>query len=106
MSQVRTGRPKKEQTKPLIFERIRSKVSREVSMSAKTAEDLAKYVAWAAAEVGAEEDEALTLTIDQALAQFFQRDRLFQESLEDKTEGAVASAQQGHGSIPAARATP
>lgn len=82
MAQAKQGRPKKEQTKPLIFERIRSRVSRPVSMSAKTSEDLDRYVTWAAAEVGAEEDEALTLTIDQALAQFFQRDRLFQESLE------------------------
>jgi hypothetical protein len=86
MSQAKIGRPKKEQTKPLIFERIRSRVTRPVSMSAKTGEDLDRYVAWAAGQVGAKEEEALALTMDQALGQFFQRDKLFQDRLDDKTE--------------------
>lgn len=83
------GRPKQEQTKPIIFERFRSRVTRPLSMSAKTAADLDRYIEWACAEVGAEASEALTLVLDQALAQLFQRDKLFQEALK-QTE--VASA--------------
>ncbi len=76
----------------MIYERARSRVTRQVSMSAKTAESLDRYVMWAAAEVGAEQDEALVLTVDQALEQFFQRDKLFQDSLEDKTEAGNGKA--------------
>ena len=72
MSQCKIGRPgKKEQTRPMIYERARRRVTRQVSMSAKTAENLDRYVMWAAAEVGAEQDEALVLTVDQAMDQFF-----------------------------------
>jgi len=94
MSQGKIGRPgKKEQTRPLIFERVRSRVTREVSMSAKTGVNLDRYIKWAAEAVGADEEEALLLTIDQALEQFFQRDKLFQESLslDEKTEGGSGS---------------
>ncbi len=84
MSKV--GRPKKEQTKPLIFEHARSRVTRPVTMSAKTAADLSRYVAWAAATATADEQDAMTLTMDQALGQFFQRDKLFKESGDDDTE--------------------
>lgn len=93
MAQGKTGRPgKKEQTRPMIYERARSRVARQVSMSAKTAENLDRYVMWAAEEVGAEKDEAMLLTVDQALEQFFQRDKLFQDSLEDKTESGNGKA--------------
>ena len=86
------GRPsKKEQSRPLIFARVRSRVSRQVSMSAKTATTLDRYVKWAAAAVGADEDEALTLTMDQAIEDFAKRDKLFQESLEDPTETGSAT---------------
>ena len=102
MSQSKIGRPgKKEQTRPMIYERARSRVARQVSMSAKTAENLDRYVMWAAAEVGAEEDEALVLTVDQALEQFFQRDKLFQDSLEDKTEAGNGKATGASGSAAA-----
>ena len=102
MSQSKIGRPgKKEQTRPMIYERARSRVARQVSMSAKTAENLDRYVMWAAAEVGAEQDEALVLTVDQALEQFFQRDKLFQDSLEDKTEAGNGKATGSSGSAAA-----
>jgi hypothetical protein len=39
-------------------------------MSAKTADDLGRYVAWAAAAASADEQDAMTLTMDQALGQF------------------------------------
>jgi len=99
MAQGKIGRPgKKEQTRPMIYERARSRVTRQLSMSAKTAENLDRYVMWAAAEVGAEEDEALVLTVDQALEQFFQRDKLFQDSLEDKTAAGNGKASGSTGS--------
>ena len=89
---TKVGRPKKAQTKPLIFEHARSRVTRQVSMSAKTADDLSRYVAWAAGAAGADEQDAMTLTMDQALGQFFQRDKLFKESANDQTDaGAVTS---------------
>ncbi len=92
MAQGKIGRPKNKQTKPLIFERVRGRVERTVSMSPKTADDLDRYIAWAAGQVGATEDEAMTLTIDQALGLWFQRDQLFRESLEDKTESGSGGA--------------
>ena len=88
--EIKIGRPKKEQTKPLIFEHVRSRVTRQVSMSAKTADDLGRYIAWAAAAAGADEQDAMTLTMDQALGQFFQRDKLFKELGEDRTDAGGA----------------
>ena len=82
----RKGRSKQEQTKPIIFERFRSRVTRQLRMSAKTAADLDRYIEWACAEVDAEAHEALTLVLDQALAQLFQRDKLFQDALKEKEE--------------------
>jgi len=90
----KVGRPKKEQTKPLIFEHARSRVTRPVSMSAKTAEDLSRYIAWAATTADADEQDAMTLTMDQALGQFFQRDKLFQESGDDDTETTGAPGEK------------
>ncbi len=87
---TKVGRPKKEQTKPLIFEHARSRVTRQVSMSAKTADDLARYVTWAAGAADADEQDAMTLTMDQALGQFFQRDKLFQDIGDDKTDAGGA----------------
>ncbi len=93
MSEKKRGRPKKQQqTKPLIFERSHGRVERTVSMSPYTAAQLDRYVAWAAAEVGAQEDEAMMLTIDQALTSWFRRDQLFRKCAEDKTETGTCSA--------------
>ncbi len=88
----KVGRPKKEQTKPLIFEHARSRVTRPVTRSAKTAADLSRYIAWAAATANADEQDAMTLTMDQALGQFFQRDKLFKESGDDDTETTAAGS--------------
>ena len=75
------GRRKQEQTVPLIFERVRSRVTCEVSMPAKIAKDLNRYIEWACDKVSANRDEAMTLVMEQALGQFFGRDRLFQDEL-------------------------
>ncbi len=91
--EIKIGRPKKAQTKPLIFEHARSRVTRQVSMSAKTADDLGRYVAWAAAAAGAAEQDAMTLTMDQALGQFFQRDKLFKDLGDDRTDAGGANVE-------------
>ena len=69
-------RPKNLHTKPLIFRHAEIRVHREVGMPCETAEALDRYVAWAAEKVGADVQEAMTLTMDQALRRFFQRDKL------------------------------
>ena len=79
------GRPRKQQDRPLIFQRVKSKVSRQIPMSAKTAKMLENYITWAADCAGADKNEALVLTVDQAFGQFFKRDKLFLESLDENT---------------------
>jgi hypothetical protein len=99
MDESKTGRPKmKEQTRPLIFEKVRSRVTREVSMPAKIGEDLDRYIKWACKEVGADPDEAMTLVMEHALGQFFARDKLFQErgrDDEDRTKGSTPPSTPG-----------
>lgn len=92
------GRRKQEQTVPLIFERVRSRVTREVTMPAKIAEDLSRYIEWACDKVGADHDEAMTLVMEQALSQFFQRDRLFQD--EGRATETASPKPTGGGSPP------
>jgi len=47
MAQNKIGRPgKKEQTRPMIYERARGRGARQVSMSVETAENLDRYVMW------------------------------------------------------------
>ncbi|MGD0839135.1 MAG: hypothetical protein ABSB49_21070 [Polyangia bacterium] len=102
------GRNKQEQTVPLIFQRVRSRVTREVSMPAKTGEELARYIKWACEAVGADQDEAMILVMEQALGQFFARDRLFQEALRagEDSERSKETARPPAGAKPAAAAVP
>jgi hypothetical protein len=86
---------RRNQTVPLIFEKVRSRVTREVSMPAKTGDDLDRYIEWASKAVGADPDEAMTLVMEHALGQFFARDRLFQEVLrtrDDEERGPTITA--------------
>src|SRR5512146_1437556 len=80
------GRPKTDHSRPLIFQRARTRVVREIHLSGKTAATLDRYVEWAALQAGAEKEETLTLTIEKALELLFKKDRLFQESIENPTE--------------------
>jgi hypothetical protein len=95
------GRPKRKQTWPLIFERVRSRVRRRVSMSAKPGMNIDRYIEWASAEIGADEAGASFLTIDQGLERSVRRNKQFQDSLDGKTEsrkrsldGSTSSASQ------------
>jgi len=97
MNEQTKGRPKKfQQSRPLIFQRVRSKVTTPIPMSAGTAETLKRYVSWAAGQEGADEDEALILTADQAFREFFKKDKLFMESLEDKTNPGISTTTTPH----------
>ena len=90
MADKTKGRPKTEQNRPLIFQRGRTRVVREIPISSRIAETLDRYVEWAALQVDADKEETLTLTIEQALELLFRKDRLFQESIEDSTETGIA----------------
>ena len=61
------GRPKTDHSRPLIFQRARSRVVREIPLSGKTAATLDRYVEWAALHAGADKEETLTLTVEKAL---------------------------------------
>jgi hypothetical protein len=81
------GRPRKTgQTKPLIFDTIRSRVTRQLTMSAKTAQLLQNYVEWAAEYAEEAKEDAEILLLDKALGQFIERDVLFQEHLEEELQ--------------------
>ena len=86
MPEKNKGRPKADQNRPLIFQRARTRVVREIAISARTAEMLDRYVEWAALQVDADKEETLTLTIEQGLELLFKKDRLFQESIGNLAE--------------------
>ena len=90
MADKTRGRPKNDQTRPLIFQRARTRVVREIPISAKVAATLDRYVEWAALQVNADKEETLTVTIEQALELLFKKDRLFRESIEDSTEPGMS----------------
>lgn len=94
MADKTKGRPKTDQNRPLIFQRARTRVVREISISAKTAATLDRYVEWAALQAGAEKEETLTLTIEKALELLFKKDRLFQDSIENSTEAGTPVERQ------------
>ncbi len=75
------GRPKTDHSRPLIFQRARTRVVRQIPITAKIAATLDRYVEWAALQAGADKEETLTLTIEKALELLFKKDRLFQEGV-------------------------
>jgi hypothetical protein len=94
MADKTKSRPNTDQDRPLIFQRARTRVSREISISAKAAEMLDRYVEWAALQVDADKEETMTLTIEQALELLFKKDRLFQESIGEATETGKSAERQ------------
>ena len=77
----RMGRPRSTttQTMPLIVSNARSRVTEKVVMSAIAARDLHDYIEWASSKIGIPPDEAMILTLDRALGEFFKKDRLWLE---------------------------
>jgi hypothetical protein len=88
------GRPKTDHSRPLIFQRARTRVVRKIPLSGKTAATLDRYVEWAALQADADKEETLTLTIEKALELLFKKDRLFQESIENPTETGMSVERQ------------
>jgi hypothetical protein len=98
------GRPKTDHSRPLIFQRARTRLVRQIPLSGKTAVTLDRYVEWAALQADADKEETLTLTIEKALELLFKNDRLFQESIEDPTDTGMSVARQAtsnHSPVPA-----
>lgn len=69
---------KEPQKRPLIVSAARSRVTERVAMSAVTARDLRNYVRWASKEAVIDEDEAMVLTLDRAIADLLKKDELYQ----------------------------
>ena len=91
MNEKTVNGKQRKQDRPLIFQKFKSKISKQIPMSAKTAEMLENYVTWAAGCAGADKDEALILTADQAFGEFFKRDKLFLESLDENTNPGISN---------------
>jgi hypothetical protein len=91
-SAPKTGRVKKKtrepQRRPLIVNAARSRVKKEITMSAATARALRDYVRWAAAEASLTEDEATILTLDKAVAELLRKDELWQAQSRETTDEA------------------
>jgi hypothetical protein len=95
------------QLRPLIVSAARSRVTEEVTMSAATSRDLARYVRWAAKEARLTQDEAMTLTLDRAIGDLFKRDEAWQQARvvdgsdppSVGTAAAQPSAHPGNGAV-------
>lgn len=80
----KSGRPKADQTRPLIFARALPKVTRELSMEASTALLIEDYASWAAETGGITKDEACVLLIDRSIDAFVRKDRLFNQFIQNR----------------------
>lgn len=81
------GRPKAEQTLPLIFSQTRTKVVREFTLETSTAQQIEYYVSWAAETGGISKDEARLLLIGRSIEAFVKKDRLYSGYLQDQKGG-------------------
>jgi hypothetical protein len=89
MADKTRGRPKTDHSRPLIFQRARTRVVREIPITAKIAATLERYVEWAALQTDADKEEILILTIEQSLELLFKKDRLFQKAIADSTRAGT-----------------
>jgi hypothetical protein len=74
-------------------------------MSAKTADELDAYVTWAAGMEGADQDEAMLITLDQAIAQFLGKDQLWLDYQRVQAAKPVQAARTADEPKPAAAPT-
>jgi len=81
------GRPKAEQTLPLIFSQTRAKVVREFTLEASTAQLVEDYASWAAETAGISKDDARVLLIGRSIDAFVKKDRLYSGFLQDQKGG-------------------
>jgi len=78
------GRPKAEQTLPLILAQNRQKVVREFTLEAPVAQMIEDYVSWAADTGGISKDQARVLLIGHSIDAFVRKDRLYNQFLQDQ----------------------
>ena len=79
----KTGRPKAEQTLPLIFAQNLPKVVREFVLEAPVAQLIEDYASWAAETGGISRDEARVLLIGRSIDAFVKKDRLYSHFIQD-----------------------
>jgi len=80
----KVGRPKAEQTLPLIFAQNLPKVVREFTLEAPVAQLIEDYASWAAETGGISRDEARVLLLGRSIDAFVRKDRLYNQFLHDQ----------------------
>jgi hypothetical protein len=80
----KVGRPRADQTLPLILAQNRPKVVREYTLEAPIAQLIEDYVSWAAGTGGISSDEARMLLIGRAVDAFIRKDVLFKTHIQDQ----------------------
>ena len=78
------GRPKAEQTLPLILAQNRPKVVREFTLEAQIAQLIEDYASWAAETAGIPSEEARMLLIGRSVDAFIRKDVLYRHHLQDQ----------------------
>lgn len=76
------GRPKSEQTVPLIFTLKHPRVTRAFTLDASVAQLIEDYASWAAGSGGTSIEEARLLLIGRAVDAFIRKDALFRNHLQ------------------------
>jgi len=76
------GRPRAEQTLPLILARNRPKVVREYTLEAPVAQQIEDYASWAAEAGGLPQDEARMLLIGRSVDAFIRKDLLYRNHIQ------------------------
>jgi predicted YcjX-like family ATPase len=80
----KVGRPRAEQTLPLILAQNRPKVVREFTLDAQISQLIEDYTSWAAETGGISSDEARMLLIGRSVDAFIRKDVLFRHHLQDQ----------------------
>ena len=76
----RVGRPKSEaRTGPLVLDEPKSRQKTEIELSAATAREFAEYAAWVEMSSSLNTADAKSTTVEFALRDLFQRDRVWRE---------------------------
>ena len=80
----KVGRPRVEQTLPLILAQNRPKVVREYTLEAPVAQLIEDYASWAAGTGGISSDEARMLLIGRSVDAFIRKDVLYRRHIQDQ----------------------
>lgn len=89
----RRGRPPAPvPTMPLFLGAARSRVKREIAMSAATSRELDSYIDWASARAMMPSDEVLVRIIDHALVEYLKKDSAWQNERAELTDRRAAKS--------------